>query len=481
MIVRFPFSVQPFLPGAILKRLHTSTVAWSWAANGLRLAIGVFLLPLVLRKLTTEELGMYYVLLSVVALAPVIDFGFSPTIVRFVSYAMGGAETIQPHGFAKATSLRPKSPSALATLFHHALALPLHGAGRFRRSSVPGALTWSSCASMRCPSASLTRVAWAIALAATIFDIYSSWALIFLRGMNEVLVSVQISVAASVVKFGVAAGLLLGGAGLLSLPLGSLAGSLIQQSLARWQCRKRLGSHPLPEPAHVWENLRILWPTSWRLGVVTLSGCLVLQANTAICVSVLGLAEYAQYGLSSQLVGIAAGMATVWTMVKWQLIGQYRAQHDYAAMQRVLWPRFWLQNFTFLILAAGLIVCGPPLLRCFGSGKQMLPLGWLLLLTLHAFIEMHLGFWIALISTENRIPYLWPGVATSLVILGFSLALIHGTSLGIGAVVLAPLLAGSLFNYWYWPLAGARTLNTRLFRFLLGRPQLSPAPQTQPA
>jgi O-antigen/teichoic acid export membrane protein len=474
MIVRFPFSVQPFQPRAILKRLHTSTVAWSWAANGLRLAIGVFLLPLVLRKLSTEELGMYYVLLSVVALAPVIDFGFSPTIIRFVSYAMGGAETIQPHGFVKATSSAPNR-RLLWQLFFTTRSLYRYMA--LAVFAVVGA--WGTyMVELRIhemPSAGVTRAAWAIALAATIFDIYSSWALIFLRGMNEVLVSVQISVAASVVKFGVAAGLLLGGAGLLSLPLGSLAGSLTQQCLARWQCRKRLGSHPLPEPAHVWENLRILWPTSWRLGVVTLSGCLVLQANTAICVSVLGLAEYAQYGLSSQLVGIAAGMATVWTMVKWQLIGQYRAQHDYAAMQRVLWPRFWLQNFTFLVLAAGLIVCGPPLLRCFGSGKQMLPLGWLLLLTLHAFIEMHLGFWIALISTENRIPYLWPGVATCVVIVGLSLGLIHATTLGIGALVVAPLLAGSFFNYWYWPLAGARTLNTRLFRFLLGRPQLSPA------
>jgi O-antigen/teichoic acid export membrane protein len=480
MFVRFPSWVQPSSPGAILKRLHNSTVAWSWVSNGLRLAIGILLLPLVLRKLSAEELGMYIVLLTLVALAPVIDFGFSPTIVRFVSYAMGGAETLQPQGFAKATTAGPNR-RLLWQLFFTTQSL-------YRYLAI-GALVlvgaWGTyMVELRVhqtPFPNVTRVAWAITLAATVFDIYSNWAVIFLRGMNEVLISVQISVVGSVVKFVVAAGLLLAGGGLISLPLGSLVGSLLQQSLARWQCRKRLGSHPLPEKMHIWQNLQVLWPNSWRLGLMTLSACLTVQANTAICLKVLGLVEFAQYGLSGQLVGAISGMAAVWTTVKWQLIGQYRAQHDHAAMQRVLWPRFWLQHLTFLVLAGGLILCGPLLLRWFGSGKQMLPLGWLILLTLYHFVELHLSFWVALISTENRIPFLWPGLATTAVSLGLAILLIHSTSLGIGALVLAPLLAGSLFNYWYWPLVGARSLDRGLFHFLCCRPQSFSARQTSTA
>src|SRR5689334_10093934 len=94
-------------PRALFNRLRDSTIVWSWVANGLRLASGLLLLPLVLRRLSTEELGMYYVLLSQVALAPVVDFGFSPTILGFVSYAMGGAEQIQAHGIIKSSSTGP--------------------------------------------------------------------------------------------------------------------------------------------------------------------------------------------------------------------------------------------------------------------------------------------------------------------------------------------------------------------------------------
>src|SRR5258708_37670948 len=84
------------------KRVFNSAVAWLWVFNFLRLASGLILLPLVLRKFSTADLGMYYVLLSLSALVPLVDFGFGPTIGRFVGYAMGGAASFQTHGLAKA-------------------------------------------------------------------------------------------------------------------------------------------------------------------------------------------------------------------------------------------------------------------------------------------------------------------------------------------------------------------------------------------
>jgi len=38
--------------------------------------------------------------------------------------------------------------------------------------------------------------------------------------------------------------------------------------------------------------------------------------------------------------------------------------------------------------------------------------------------------------------------------------------MGLGGLVLGPLIAGCVFNYWYWPLAGAKTLHTSFWGFL---------------
>ena len=45
--------------------------------------------------------------------------------------------------------------------------------------------------------------------------------------------------------------------------------------------------------------------------------------------------------------------------------------------------------------------------------------------------------------------------------------LINVTDLKVGSLVAAPLVAGAIFNYWYWPKAGARSLHTTWLRFMM--------------
>src|SRR5438270_13294892 len=175
MTVLDPALPPPSPTGALWRRLRNSAVVWSWFYNGLRLASGFILLPLVLNKLPTAELGMYYVLLSLTAIVPLVDFGFGPTIGRFVGYAMGGAQSIQAHGVAEpASSPNPNYRLLWELLFtsrrlYRLLALVLFfvlGAWgtyvvelRVHETAYP----------------SLTRVAWAATLLTALFDIYSNW------------------------------------------------------------------------------------------------------------------------------------------------------------------------------------------------------------------------------------------------------------------------------------------------------------------
>src|ERR1017187_8268509 len=89
-----------------LKALLQTAVVWFWILNAFRLASGLILLPLVLRVFTKADLGMYYVLLSLTALTPLIDFGFGNTIARFVGYAMGGADSLQAYGVPTSSILK---------------------------------------------------------------------------------------------------------------------------------------------------------------------------------------------------------------------------------------------------------------------------------------------------------------------------------------------------------------------------------------
>jgi hypothetical protein len=458
----------------MLERLKNSTVVWSWLYNGLRLALAVILLPLVLHKLPTPELGMYYLLMSVAALVPLVDFGFGPSIGRFVGYAMGGADKLQAQGLAQPGKSHAPNYDlvwellwASRTLYRYLTVVLLVIVGTVGTLAVE----WRA---NETGSPNLTRLAWAATLLSTLYDIYSGFWGMFIQSMNQVLVGVRIGMVAYVLRLAVTAGLLLAGAGLLSMPVGALVGSVVARTWARAKCLQLLAGHPPPEKTGLKKLLSVLWPNSWRTGVLVVASYLTANVNTQICAYALDLRATAEYGLSVQLISVAVGMASVWTMVKWPLTVQYLARHDYRALRQTLQPRVWLQYLSYLSLAAGLILCGPYLLKWFGSGKKMLPPGWLCLMGLDSFLLMQFSFWTTLILAQNRLPSLWPTVATNVLSLVLSLTLVHFTSLGTGALVLAPLIAGCLFNYWYWPPYAARSVGTSLFRFLFSHADKAP-------
>jgi O-antigen/teichoic acid export membrane protein len=453
-------------PGRILPRLMASAVVWSWGFNVLRLAAGVILLPLVLRIFTESELGMYYVLLSLSALGPVLDFGFSSTIARFVCYAASGAESLQAKGLAPVASQAAPNHALLWQLFFAARNLYRYLSLGVVVLTAAWGLYLVELRIDEVPSALVARLALAVTVIAAGLDIHSTWATVYLRGLNEVVAATRLCFLAAAARLVLAAILLVSGAGLLSLPLAGLCSSLLLLFLSRRACRRHLDETRRPEKVDTSSVLQTLWPNSWRLGLQLMSGYLTVNANTAICLHVYGLPANAKYGLSVQLLNIIAGMANVWVFVKWPVIMQARAKEDYGSIRKLLSQRVWLQNLTFLAGAVPLVLIGPWVVRWLGTDKELLPAFWVGLLALTVFLDSNFSVWGTLFSTGNVIPSLWPVVITNVTSLGLSLAFIKFTSLGLGGLVLGPLIAGLAFNHWYWPLAGARSLHTSFWRFL---------------
>ncbi len=235
-----------------------------------------------------------------------------------------------------------------------------------------------------------------------------------------------------------------------------------------------MGQPPADSPALSQSSLlKLMWPNSWRLALQLFSTWIRTNANTAICAPMFGLVKTGEYGLSLQAMNISTGMASVWSQVKWPQVAQQRSIHDWAGMRRTLRPRIWLQTLTFLLLAAAAVFLGPPLLKILGKDKQLLATPWLVLLAASALLDMTYMFWGTLLSVENRIPTLWATVATNLACLVLAFGLSRYTSIGVPSLVLAPFLSGIVFNFWYWPMAGARMLRTTWWRFMFSGPHVA--------
>ncbi len=451
-------------------RLWQSPVVWSWAFSGLRLTSGILLLPLLI-GLSGADFECYWALFSLAALVPLLDLGLLTSIDRGIGYAMGGVTELQAHGLAagERPGAGPNFP-LLWKLMHTTRTIYRHlSIGVFFILGAWG--TYSiSLRAHETSNPAHTWLAWGLTLLGAVFEMYAGWWNVYLRGLNRVLLCARILTMAFTVKFVVSCTLLLAGGGLLSVPIASLISSFLQRELSRRHSMKFLSPHPSPPPsrAEVWALFRTLWPNGWRMGLHYLSA--YLTVNTFICLKLVNTTANSQYALSVQIMNILQGMSLVWLQVKWPLIGQHMARQDFASLRKVFRTRLLLQLLTFTMLAIVVIPLAQPIVHWVKPDKYVLPLAWLALLAVNALLETHFVSWTTLINISNQLPFLRSTIFTNIGALLLALVLVRFTSLGYGAFVLAPLLAGSVVNYWRWAREGAHLLQTRWLPFMITRP-----------
>jgi hypothetical protein len=264
--------------------------------------------------------------------------------------------------------------------------------------------------------------------------------------------------------------LLLGDAGLLAVPISTLLTGLLQRFLARKYTRLLLPEGVRIDSSRDHELIRAIWPNTWRVGLILISVNVMLTAFGKLIKWKWGPGAFYPYHFSYQILfSVCLSMASVWTYVKWPMICQLRAIDDHKGMQKILWPRVWLQILTYGALALGFIAFGPPLLKWISPEKDLLPRVWLAVLAIYALLEMHYSFWTTLIATENRIPSMWAAVITNITSILVAALMMQFTEFGIGSFIVGPLVCGLAVNFWFWPKVGAETLRTRWFSFMARR------------
>ncbi len=454
-----------------MRRVWNTAVFWNWVFNGLRVASGLLLIPLLYRVLTEQDLDMYSLFFVLTGFLVTFDQMFSLTLSRNVGYAMRGISDIQAQGIA---ALEEKDSGPNAVLLGQLLSATRRiyrylSLGILALLGVGGTLVVLPFFG-ETSSPSTTKLAWLVTIISACLELYTGYWLVFLRGLNQMVISARLGSLIHGTKLLISVALLLGGMGLLAVPVATLITGLMQRLLARRHTLRILPREVRVDSSRDAALIRAIWPNTWRMGLILLSTNVMLTSFGTMIKWKWGAGALYPYHFSYQILySLCMSMATVWTFVKWPMICQLRAVNDLHGVQRIIRPRLWLQILTFLALSTGFIVVGPPLLKWVAPNKELLPRVWLTVMALYALLEMHYSFWTTLISTENRIPSLWAAVFTNLGSIGVSALLMQFMDIGIGAFVVGPLICGLLVNFWFWPRVGAATLRTRWIPFMAGR------------
>lgn len=444
------FSVAAFFR-YVTSRAAQSAVAWSLFATAFRLLSGVLVLPLIVRILPSDHLGLWYVFLSLQGIAALFDLGFSPAVTRAAGYLWGGAQQLKKFGVARVETGDANAQPNYSLLTSLVATMRLYyrffgiGSGLVMLFA-GGAWVWTK--TQEFPDAVSLRACYAVFVFGGFLNATGDLWPALLAGINGVRVAQKILVGSAFINLVTILAGLLAHFGIWSLVIATVgAGAFI-----RWAGRAaffNLASAKLDRQSKPdFHLIGTLWPTAWRSGLVSLGGFLVISANTLICSAFLDLKQTASYGLTLSLIAILTYASSTFTQIKLPLINQLRASNQINPIVELWIQRTRIAIVVFLFGGLLLLFVGNVALQTIGAKTLLLPQSQLAFALLIFGLEMHHTLYATLIISENQNPFVAPsllsGAATLL------LSLILTPHFGVWGMLLAQGLAQACFNNW-WP------------------------------
>ena len=428
-------------------------IVWNYLGTILNLGMNLLILPFVLRLLTVQELGLWYVFGSVAALVHLMDFGFAPAIMRNISYAWSGAKELIPEGVSHIDPGTQRNYGLISSLLHASRKIYLVV------SVIAGVLLLSVGSvyihSLLPKDSGLMMAAWVVFSFATFFNLFYSYWSPMLRGIGKIKeINYVLVISRSIYVVLAAIGLVLGG-GLLWFSVCNLILGLLMMLLSRLYFHKAVGDdrdklkqHDARQAADI---LRTIWPNATKQGIVTIGAWLTTRASTLICSSFLGLEVTAQYGLSLQFITMIGGIASLLFSSYVPELASLKISNQKQRYIRLFSRAISVQWVVAALGILALTFIGPLALEVIGSNASLLPAEILLVIGAVYFLEWNHSTFATLITLSNTVPFVKSAVISGTAIVILALLSVRLTGLGILGLILSQGLVQLAYNNWHWP------------------------------
>ena len=445
-------------------------VIWNVAATFMRIASGVIVLPLVLRLLPTQEVGLWNIFIRIGTLAALLDFGFSNAFGRNITYIFSGVKELKAEGY----SVVPENDKTI----HYGLLKSVISAMR----RYYGILTAIFLLIFFIISPFyLTKIlgnyhgnkqeiwiAWFVYGILVAYQLYTYYYSSLLTGRCMVKRSLQIIIIGQGSRIIASVAFLLAGFGIMSLVLGQLTSDIVN----RYLCYKAFYDKDIKlhlkekSEISVQEVMKIMTPNSIKIGIATVGIFFVNQAVMFIAPLYLSLEVMASFGTTKQMIDIIVSLGGIWLGTYYPKITLYRVNNDTEGVKRLYLKAKINMIASFAICGLGLMIVGPILLDLIHSKTQLLPTAMIAVFLLISFLEANHSMAITLLLTKNEVKFVKAVILSGIAVVCLLFIGLKLTSFGIWGMILAPGIAQAAYQNWKWPLLVRRELKVRFSDYI---------------
>jgi O-antigen/teichoic acid export membrane protein len=427
---------------------------WGLAAYALQYGSALLVVPALLTSLTSEELGLWFIYLTLVTATAMLDMGFSPAISRGFSYVLAGSKAIERRGFSVAqvgagidldlANVVVVSAKRIYQLLS-ILALILLGSfgTRYLFAVAPPSLSHSN-----------VELSWAILVSGITLGLALKGYAALLQGQALFRVTYKATIAANAAFLVVTLISVATHGGLVGLSLGFFAQSVSMGlvncvSFSRGPYGRSNGRSATRASRSV---ISALWHNAWRQGVGSVGAFLIVRGNVLLISAYVGLASGAAYALSLQVFSSLMSIASVPLVVRLPRISGMRASQDGHGVVALARQGFWSGLIIYAVCSIGAIVVAIWAPKSLALSHAIVPPPLFATMSVMLFLELCHVLSAIYIATGNEVPYVWPSVMSGLAVVTISWLGLSGLGFGISMVIVTQFSVQLAYNNWKWPL-----------------------------
>jgi O-antigen/teichoic acid export membrane protein len=452
----------------LFKQIWNSPTLMTWGSFATRSLSLIVVLPLVLNRLSTAEIALWYLFSTVIGLQLLADVGFSPTFSRVIAYGMGGLSTVKIkdlRNIKQSADLAEPNWQTIENICStmRAIYFRLTVISIFLLSTIG---TWAMLRPIsRMSDTKFAWIAWGVILLASSFTLLGNSYSSYLQGVNQIALLRRWEILTSLGAIATSIIVLLAGGGLLGLVIANQTWLILNILRNRWLCstiengRFQNFTHKKIDPI----VFRSVWPSAWRsglgvfmsYGLVQLSGVIYAQFGTASGV--------ASYLLALRLMQMVSQFSQAPFYSKLPLLAKLRSEGNLEQQMKVAQRGMTLAYWSYVVGFISLGLLSTPLLKLIGSNAEFVnPLLWGIM-GLSMFAERYGAMHIQLYSTTNHIIWHIANGVSGIIYLLVSLSLFK--QIGVYAFPLGTLVGYLGFYCWYSGIHSYRILGLKFWSF----------------
>lgn len=451
-------------------KLSKKDIIWGYFAQFFSIASGIITLPLILRILSADEIGMNYLMLTVGSLVSLFDFGFAPQFGRNITYIFSGAQKLKKEGVDIMDQGSEINYHLLTTMIHTARYI-------YRRLAIIVLITMTTLGSLYIykvtngfTNINNSFLIWIVYSVSTFFNIYYSYYTSLLTGKGLIMESRKATVYSRLVYIILTFAFLFSGLGLLGVALANLAAPFVNRYISSYfffttELKEKIYSFKISTQEKV-DLFKTIWHNARKLGLVFVGSYAITKLSMFLAGLYLSLAEIASYGLMIQLFGLIMTIAGTLFGIYQPRFSALRIEGDNTSLIKEFAFTMHIYYILYILGASTLVILGPWALSLIGSNAVLPSLSILSIFALIIFLEGNHSSFATFIVTKNNIPFVESALlAGGCIALGsyFSLAF---TSLGILGLILAQGITQLVYANWKWPYVVCQEFSISFIAFI---------------